>query len=217
MGERLQAFGWNRCRHCRAAPTHQRIWVAADYVAPADSLAKRLKFGGETALARAMGDALAIAFLQQVSAPPMRRTTAATPRPFEFPDTDEDTDPTPDCFIPVPVSPRRLRERGYNQALLIARALGQRLNRPVEARILQKSADTERQAKLSAQQRQANLSDAFVCTHAVAGRHVGLVDDVMTTGATLASCASVLREAGASCVSHWTVFRTPAKPEEPDP
>lgn len=164
--------------------------MGADYVPPLDTLPKALKFGGQRSLAKDMGAALARSFLQH-----------------------GDGQDAPDCFIPVPISDSRLRERGYNQALLIARSLGHALNIPVKARHLLKLQDTGRQAELNASQRRDNLLGAFACLRDVEGMHIGLVDDVMTTGATLAVCEQVLLDAGAEQVSRWVAFRTPEKPE----
>jgi ComF family protein len=107
-----------------------------------------------------------------------------------------------DVLVPVPIGPRRLRERGYNQALLLAHevvgATGASLATDVLAR-----RDRPSQRRLSEAHRLSNLDDAIRCERpeAVLGRRVLLLDDVCTTGATLSACAEVLVEAGASRVS----------------
>ncbi len=179
--------------------------MGADYLPPFDTLPKALKFRGQQALACDMGVALAHAFLQAKDVGNGGKGSVDAP-------AEE-----PDCLIPVPVSARRLRERGYNQALLIARSLGKTLNVPVKARHLLKTLETGRQAELSASQRQDNLASAFVCVGDVEGLHVGLVDDVLTTGATLSVCEQTLLQAGAASVSRWVAFRTPEKPEPIEP
>lgn len=214
IGPRLQAFGWTRCRHCRAQPTATRTWVAADYLPPFDSLPKALKFQGQQALAKDMGAALARNYLLASEREQTRCNTNLQPSGTGNHETAMEPIPTPpDCFIPVPVSPGRLRERGYNQALLIARSLGQHLAVQIKPAALLKLQDTGRQADLSASQRQDNLAGAFTCQTDVYGLHVGLVDDVMTTGATLAACEQTLMDAGTAQVSRWVAFRTPEKPE----
>ena len=106
----------------------------------------------------------------------------------------------PDLVLPVPLSPQRLRERGYNQAWALARRVAARLNRPARADVLERLRDTAHQTVLSRAERERNLRHAFVVPreHAVAlqGRRVALVDDVVTTGATASAAAQALRAAG---------------------
>jgi len=122
----------------------------------------------------------------------------------------------PDLILPVPLSAERLRERGYNQAHEIAR----RLARPqgtgeVErqsrlcARTLLRLRDTPQQARLPLDERRRNLRGAFVVLKPVRGLRVAIVDDVMTSGATLHEAALALRRAGAVDVQAWVVARTP--------
>jgi len=114
-----------------------------------------------------------------------------------------------DALVPVPLSARRRRERGFNQAELIARALAERIGVPVEPSALQRTRHTSAQVGKSGLERQANLAGAFACPYPdlVHGRRIGLVDDVMTTGATLRGCAEVLRAAGAVRVFGLVVAR----------
>ena len=104
-----------------------------------------------------------------------------------------------DVVVPVPLHPRRLRERGYNQASLLARELGRRAGRPCGEGALVRRKDTTPQYGLSAAARRRNVAGAFAVRRRglVAGRVVTLVDDVFTTGATAYACARALREAGA--------------------
>ncbi len=114
-----------------------------------------------------------------------------------------------DFLIAVPLHPRRLQERGYNQAALIAEGLADRISLPVLADALARSRMTEPQTQLDAFQRQANVAGAFTAkSTAVAARSVMLVDDVCTTGATLQACADSLRAAGAKHVYAMTVARS---------
>lgn len=100
-------------------------------------------------------------------------------------------------LIPVPLHRRRLRERGFNQSELIARHLGQRLAWMVADGVLERRRYTSQQAKLNRQQRLLNLTAAFNVTkpELIAGRHIVLLDDVLTTGATLTACAAALAAA----------------------
>jgi ComF family protein len=111
--------------------------------------------------------------------------------------------------VPVPLHVTRLRERGYNQALLLARGLGRRARLPVAPRALVRRRPTPSQAHLDAAARRENLAGAFIATAAVHAPTVILVDDVLTTGATADACARALRGAGATRIIVLTVGRTP--------
>ena len=110
-----------------------------------------------------------------------------------------------DCVVPVPLSAERLRRRGYNHAAEIARHVARKI---VELDLCERIRDTPPQMELPFAERQRNVRGAFRCTRSAAGRRIALVDDVMTTGATLNEIASVLKEAGASRVVNWVVART---------
>jgi ComF family protein len=112
-------------------------------------------------------------------------------------------------LVPVPLHPRRRRERGYNQSELLARELGARTGLEVAARALVRRVDTPPQAGLSAAGRRRNVAGAFAVRRRtrVAGRVVILLDDVLTTGATALACARILREAGAAEVRLLSVAR----------
>lgn len=111
--------------------------------------------------------------------------------------------------IPVPLHRSRLRERGYNQAALLARGLGRRLRIPVACRVLRRIRPTPSQTRLSAARRIANVRGAFAASPSpsIRRRQVLLVDDVMTTGATVSECARCLLKAGAASVDVATVAR----------
>ena len=111
--------------------------------------------------------------------------------------------------MPVPLHPRRRRERGFNQSELIARALGARTGCALCPGALVRRKDTAPQAELSAAERRRNVAGAFAVRQRaqVAGRVVVLVDDVWTTGATALACARILREAGAVEVRLLSVAR----------
>jgi len=117
--------------------------------------------------------------------------------------------PSDGIVVPVPLHRARLRERGYDQAALLARALARRAGLPIALRGLVRRRATVSQAELDAEARRANLRGAFVATVAPGGRPVVLVDDVLTTGATADACARALRAAGAGAVLVLTVGRTP--------
>lgn len=108
---------------------------------------------------------------------------------------------SPDLLLPVPLYITRLRERSYNQALLLARALGRSWQVPVEPRLLLRVRPTPPQIGLKAAQRRRNLRDAFCLSRPLQGERVLLIDDVMTTGATARECARTLLDGGAGEVA----------------
>jgi ComF family protein len=115
--------------------------------------------------------------------------------------------PPMDGVVPVPLTRRTLRERGFNQTLLLARKLSQSRGIPLFMDTLVKKKDTPPQIGLSAKERVSNLRNAFSATGSAAGRKLILVDDVMTTGATVGECAKTLINAGAEEVLVVTLAR----------
>lgn len=119
----------------------------------------------------------------------------------------------PTLITGVPMHPQRQRQRGYNQSLLLARALARRLQLPYVPDVLEKSRATRHQRTLNAASRRLNLQDAFRVTRKlsgkIAGQQIALVDDVITTGATSAEIAKVLLNAGATNVCLWALAKTP--------
>jgi ComF family protein len=112
-----------------------------------------------------------------------------------------------EALIPVPLSRARERERGFNQASLVAERLAAAVGVPLRPRWLVRARATQPQSDLGAAERRANVRGAFAADTAVAGRHVALVDDVLTTGATAAECARMLKAAGAARVGVLAVAR----------
>jgi len=113
-------------------------------------------------------------------------------------------------ILPVPLSPTRLRERGFNQALLLARQLSRAHSIPLRYEALRRVRHTPPQTQLSGPEREKNIRGAFEVPHPemVEGKHILLIDDVLTTGATVRECAKVLRRAGAKQVDVLTLART---------
>ncbi|MFC0251305.1 ComF family protein [Massilia consociata] len=178
-----------RCGACLADPPAFDATVAAcAYAVPLDRLVLQLKFGGRLALApwmaRRLGDA------------------AAAHAGLAL----------PDVLCPVPLGPRRLIERGYNQALEMARPLARALGIPLASRLAQRLVDTAAQSGVAPAERRRNVRGAFALADgqvALHGRHVGVVDDVMTSGHTLDELAGVLKQAGAARVTNFVFARTP--------
>ncbi len=184
-----------RCGGClgaRELPFDATV-AAADYGFPWDSLVQAFKFHGRVELAPLLADRLA------------RAVAASTPPA---------TLPAPTLVLPVPLSPARLAERGYNQAWELACRLARLRGLPADDGLLQRPIDTPHQTGQSRAGREANLACSFMVDPrqraALAGRAVALVDDVMTTGVTVAAAARELRRAGATAVHVWVFARTPA-------
>ena len=111
-------------------------------------------------------------------------------------------------IVPVPLSSERLRSRGFNQAVEIARPLARRSRASIDLHLLERIRDTPAQFDLPWEDRQRNVRGAFAVNRPLLGAHVAVVDDVMTTGATLNEIASTLKAAGAVRVVNWVVART---------
>ncbi|MDY7577689.1 phosphoribosyltransferase family protein [Herbaspirillum sp. RTI4] len=118
----------------------------------------------------------------------------------------------PSLLIAVPLGARRLQERGYNQALEIARPLAALMNLPLAPQLVARQYETQAQTRLTLRARQRNLQAVFLPTVQTGielrGQHIGIVDDVMTTGATLNELASTLKQNGAVRITNFIVART---------
>ncbi|MBI2265090.1 MAG: ComF family protein [Armatimonadetes bacterium] len=113
----------------------------------------------------------------------------------------------PDVVVPVPLHPQRERKRGYNQAVILGAAVAAGLGAQLDTSALSRKRDTFPQWRLSRRQRGANVRGAFACGPSFSGAHVLLVDDIITTSATVNECASVLRRAGAKRVDAFALAR----------
>ena len=116
--------------------------------------------------------------------------------------------PLPSCIVPVPMHKDKLKERGFNQAQLISKKLSRALSIPSDSNILQKIRPTPPQTGLNKKQRTRNLKGAFHLTTSIAGQHIALVDDVVTTRATSDLLCQLLIDAGAKRVDVWCIART---------
>lgn len=206
----LNALPWNHacCRRCglpapepiaacgrclRKPPPLACVRAAFDYRFPVDRLIPRLKFHHDLAAGRELADAM-----RRFIAPAL---AAAGERP--------------QALIPVPLHPSRLRQRGYNQALELARPLARAFSIPLMIGGLQRRRDTAPQSDLGALARRRNPRGAFAIGNVALPAHVALVDDVMTTGATLHQCARVLHRAGVTRVDAWVAARVPSRGGSP--
>jgi len=173
------------CGEClRRAPPWDAAWAPFRYGWPLDRLESRYKFGADLAAGRVLSTL-------------WRRE----PCPVEL----------PQLLLTVPLHRSRLRQRGYNQALELARPLARSLDVPLRHDVLQRVRQTDAQTELDALGRRCNVRGAFAL-HAGAKlpAHVAILDDVMTTGATVAECARVLKRAGVRRVDVWALARAPS-------
>ena len=113
----------------------------------------------------------------------------------------------PDCLVAMPLHPARLRERGYNQATELARPIARALNIPIDYQHCQRQRATAIQSDLPASERPRNVKGVFSVVKKIPVRHVVIVDDVMTTGATVAELATTLRNAGVERIDVWVCAR----------
>ncbi|MBN1178288.1 MAG: ComF family protein [Anaerolineae bacterium] len=118
--------------------------------------------------------------------------------------------PPTDVIVPVPLHPERLHQRGYNQTALLAHHMSRATGIPVAEHMLIRTRNTGSQMRLAAEARRQNVAEAFLCPDGYArGKHVLVLDDVCTTGATLEACADALHAADAATVHALTLARTP--------
>jgi ComF family protein len=170
------------CGHCLADPPAFEGTIAVfSYSFPLDKLVQALKFGEQLALAQVFAEKLA------------QRITHET---------------LPDYLIAMPLHPARLRERGFNQSHLLAKNLARKLNLKLLPQACQRVRDTPAQSTLKWKERDKNVRNAFQCNVDLTGQRVALVDDVMTTGASLDALAAVVKKAGATHVETWIIART---------
>ncbi|MEO7065765.1 MAG: ComF family protein [Rhodanobacter sp.] len=173
---------------CGECQRHPRAWDAAwspfRYGWPLDRLESRYKFSADLAAGRVLST------LWQREPCPL---------------------PLPEQLLVVPLHVSRLRRRGYNQALELARPLAKALDVPLNYDVLQRVRNTSAQTELDAASRRRNVRGAFALRKAVIlPAHVAILDDVMTTGSTLAECARVLKHAGVQQVDVWALARAPS-------
>ena len=178
------------CGACQSHPPgFDATIAAASYSAPLDQLIMQLKFGGTLALAPWFGRALGDAVVAQQG--------------FEL----------PNILCPVPLGSIRLAERGFNQALEIARPLSKALGIPVRPALAIRARETAAQSGVAPAERNKNIRNAFIVAPdalvLVRGQHIGVVDDVMTSGATLHELAAMFKRFGAARVSNFVFARTP--------
>ena len=175
----LPTFEGSLCGTCLSHPPRfDRVTAAFAYQWPLAALIHHYKYGGNLVLARPFAQALAAQIHDAA-----------------------------DLIIPMPLAPRRLRERGFNQALEIARFVSQLTGIAITADACRRVRDSAPQAALPWSERRSNIRGAFVCDADLQGKRIAVIDDVLTTGATLNELARNLRQAGATQIQGWVVAR----------
>ena len=170
------------CGQCLKYPPLFSAAIAVfGYSFPLDKLIHAMKYGEQLALAEAFSEKLVLGI---------------------------DKSDLPDCIIPMPLHPVKLRERGFNQSLLIAAQAAYKLDIELLPGACRRVRDTPPQSALPWKERKRNVHNAFGCDANLSGMHVALVDDVLTTGASLNALAVAVQKQGASKISAWVVART---------
>ena len=176
-----------RCGRCVSKPPlFDRVVAAFTYEFPATVLIQGLKYRGDLACSRPLAAGLANAL---------------------------DKEPYPDLIMPMPLARARLAGRGFNQALEISRRVATEFDLNICVDICRRTREGTPQAVLPWKQRATNIRNAFVCDFDVNGKSVAVIDDVLTTGATLNELAQTLKSRGAREVIGWIAARTPAPGE----
>lgn len=180
------------CSACEDYPPElDQVIAAVDFAPPWSDVIGSLKFGDAPALAHTLSKLLSDAVHEQSWS-------------------------IPDLIVPIPLSSQRWKERGYNQAWLLAQQVARRLDwsNRLSYDTLIRQRETGRLMAMQSDERQRSISNAFGIApdhmHKIVGQHIALVDDVMTTGATANEAARTLLSAGAASVTGWFAARTPA-------
>lgn len=163
--------------------TPNNIVALFDYVAPITKLILELKFQHQLVNAKILGKLMAKKMKQRDKK-------------------------LPQCIIPVPLSRKRLYERGFNQAIEIAKPISKILNLSMDIDNCRRIKHTKAQAMISVKQRYKNIKNAFMVSEKFNAKHVAIIDDVVTTGQTVKEFSRVLSEAGADIIEIWCVAKT---------
>ena len=171
------------CGHCQSnPPPNARCISLLHYQEPVDYLIKHMKYHNQLSIAALLGDLLGRKISQLNSA-------------------------LPEQIIPVPLHLHRLQQRGYNQAIEIARVISKILNIPINTKDYIRQRNTAPQFDLPHNQRADNIKQAFEVSHAPSAKHVAIIDDVMTTGSTAWELCQTILDSGVESVDIWICAR----------
>ncbi len=182
-----------RCGHCLAhQPNYDRLFACGLFRAPLNQVVFHLKYAKQPLFAKILGNLMAEAISQQRS-PNL---------------------PLPELLLPVPLHRHKERQRGFNQAGLIAQHCSHALKIPIDTKAVTRIKNTQSQTQLNRHQRQQNMRNAFKQTVDLNGiNHLAIIDDIVTTGATVNSLSAELKKAGVEQIEIWCVCRTPTTPK----
>jgi ComF family protein len=170
------------CGHCLSdPPLFSHTTAVFGYAFPVEKLIQGMKYGEQLALAHAFAKKLSRLI---------------------------DKSDLPDCVIAMPLHPAKLRERGFNQSLLLAATVARDLKLELLPDICRRVRDTPPQSAMPWRERKKNVRNAFRCDMDLTGKRIALVDDVLTTGASLNALAEAVRKSGARDIVTWVVART---------
>ncbi len=174
------------CGQClQQPPPFERTVAVWRYQAPLTSLITQLKFQQQVSSGQLLGELISSKILEIYGDQPL-----------------------PECMVPVPLHPRRVWTRGYNQAILLAKPIAKALRIPLNLRCLTRTQHTLPQSRLPGQARRRNLQHAFTMTQPFTHKHVAIVDDVVTTGQTVTAISHLLRQQGVKKIDIWCAART---------
>lgn len=177
----LQTSARSICGAClRRRPLFDTSRIPFRFAYPIDHMVRRLKYGSAVAMGRVLGELFA------------RRMQSGS---------------SPDLLLPVPLAGRRFRERGYNQAIVLAEHIHSTASIALRTDVLVRTRETQVQAGLDQRERRRNIHDAFEVVTALPAAHIAILDDVVTTGSTANEIARVLKRAGAQRVEVWAIAR----------
>jgi len=175
------------CGQClKQPPSFDATYALYTYQSPITKLIMELKFNQQLVNARILGECIA----------------------NKIKNTWYDNKPLPDMIIPVPLHAKRLQKRGFNQALEIARPISNLLKLPINSTLCLRIKHTSAQAMLPAEKRSQNMKNAFFIKQSLAGYHIAVIDDVITTGHTITELSDTLKKAGARKIDIWCVAKT---------
>lgn len=170
------------CGEClQSPPLQHQAWSAFVYAQPLEWMIQQLKFNAKMAFGNLLGQ-LAIPFLPVL-------------------------DEMPDCIIPVPLHPKRQRQRGYNQAYELVKPLARHLNIPIDNKSCRRQKHTSAQSDLDAKHRKKNIRNAFQFENTSRYNHVIVFDDVITTGSTISELVKEIKRQEVKRVDVWSLAR----------